>query len=345
MRGRPQHVVARSDLGGNLKKMTTIAAALALACTAVAMFAGALLAQAGPKVYEACASGRQEIRAGSLPAVVDANRCPVEGRTIVDGGIGVVVPEPGMTIAAHGRLTSGDQYLMVSNPRGDEISFEGVGTEPRSEASSDLGTLSTGPSPCKDAYRKRLGYKLYNYNRWYANVGSIPDYLSKKGAAAAMKRGGVNIFKVQDSCGIPDRVKGELRYEGGTSRSADIDADASCNANDGKSVIGFGDLPSGYTAYACVASWMVNNGPDRVASSDIRLNKEDHAWTTGRGSCGGRYDVESSVTHERGHTFGLGEAPESSHGNLTMSAESNGPCQTSERSLGLGDAKGLNSKY
>ena len=126
----------------------------------------------------------------------------------------------------------------------------------------------------------------------------------------------------------------------------DINSNATCNANDGKSVIGFGDLPSSYTAYACTSTWIKDGAPDRVASSDIRLNKEDHAWTTRvRKSCSGRFDVESSVTHERGHTFGLGEAPENGHGNLTMSNDSNGPCQTSERSLGRGDAKGLNSKY
>ncbi len=326
--------------------MTTIAAALALACAAVAMFAGSLMAQSGPKVYGACAPEKQKIRAGALPEVVDEDRCPVEGRLIVDGGIGAVVPEPGMTITADATLTDGHQHLTVSNPRGDEISLDGVGPEPRSEASSELNTRASGPSPCQDGYYDSRGYKVYNYNRWYANVGSIPDYLSKSGAVAAMKRGGVNIFKVQDSCGVPDRVKGEMRYQGGTSRSVDINSDGSCNANDGKSVVGFGDLPDGTLAYACVASWVVDNAPDRVASSDIRLNKEEYGWTTRvRSSCSGRYDVESSVTHERGHTFGLGEASEGSHGNLTMSEDSNGACQTSERSLGRGDARGLNSKY
>ncbi len=326
--------------------MTTIAAVLALACAAVAMFAGSLMAQSEPGVYGACAPEKQKIRAGALPEVVDEDRCPVEGRLIVDGGIGAVVPEPGMTITADATLTDGHQHLTVSNPRGDEISLDGVGPEPRSEASSELNTRASGPSPCQDGYYNSWGYKVYNYNRWYANVGSIPDYLSKSGAVAAMKRGGVNIFKVQDSCGVPDRVKGELRYQGGTSRSVDINSDGSCNANDGKSVVGFGDLPDGTLAYACVASWVVDNAPDRVASSDIRLNKEDYGWTTRvRSSCSGRYDVESSVTHERGHTFGLGEASEGSHGNLTMSEDSNGACQTSERSLGRGDARGLNSKY
>ena len=326
--------------------MTSIAAALALACTAVAMFAGSLMAQSGPGVYGACAPEKGKIRAGALPEVLDEDRCPIEGRMIVDGGVGAVVPEPGMAISADATFAEGHQHLVVSNPRGDELSLDGVGPESRSEASPDLGTRASGPSPCQDGYYNSRGYKVYNYNRWYANVGSIPDNLSKVRAVAAMKRGGANIFKVGDSCGLPDRVKGELRYEGGTKRSVDINSNGSCNANDGKSVIGFGDLPDGTLAYACVASWIVDNAADRVASSDIRLNKKDYSWTAQvTSSCRGRYDVESSVTHERGHTFGLGEASEGSHGNLTMSEDSNGACQTSERSLGRGDAKGLNSKY
>jgi hypothetical protein len=326
--------------------MTSIAAALALACTAVAMFAGSLLAQTGQEVYEACAPEKQEIRASALPEVVDEDRCPIEGRMIVDGGIGAVVPEPGMAISADATSLKGHQHLTVSNPRGDEVSLGSVGAETRSNAPSDLSTRASGPSPCQDGFYDSRGYKVYNYNRWYANIGSIPDNLSKKRVVAAMKKGGVNIFKVHDSCGIPDRVKGELRYQGGTSRSVDMDTRGNCTPNDGKSVIGFGDLPSGYTAITCVSFWPVKGAPDRVGSSDIRLNKEDHSWTAQvTSSCQGRQDIESTVTHERGHTFGLDEAPESSHGNLTMSSQTNGDCQISERSLGRGDAKGLNSKY
>ncbi|HKH12875.1 MAG TPA: hypothetical protein VKA73_17170 [Rubrobacter sp.] len=329
-----------------MKRITSIVAAVALAFSAVAMFAGSLLAQTGPEVYEACAPEKAEIQASDLPEVFDEARCPVEGRVIMDGGIGAVVPEPGMAITAEGMSPEGDQYLVVSNPRGGEISLEGVGPEPRSDAASGPESRAAGPGPCQDSYFNPRDAKVYHYNRWYANVGSIPDNLSKARAVAAMKRGGANIYKVHDRCGLPDRVKGVLRYEGGTRRSVDINSDATCNANDGKSVIGFGDLPASYTAFACVSSWIQDGALNRVAQSDIRLNKADHAWTTSvRGSCRGRYDVESTVTHERGHTFGLGDAAESAHGNLTMSSESNGPCQTSERSLGRGDARGLNSKY
>jgi hypothetical protein len=135
---------------------------------------------------------------------------------------------------------------VVSSPRGDEFSLESVGPEPRSEASSGLETRASGPSACQDSYYNPRDAKVYDYNRRYANTGSIPDNVTKFRAVGAMKRGGTNIFKVKDSCGLPDRVKGVLRYKGGSSRSVDINSDGTGNANDGKSVIGFGDLPSSY---------------------------------------------------------------------------------------------------
>ena len=110
-----------------MKRMTSLATALALACTAVAMFAGSLMAQSGPGVYGACGPEKQKIRAGALPEVVDEDRCPVQGRVSADGGIGAVVPEPGMTVTADATYTGGHQHLTVSNPRGDQISLDGVG--------------------------------------------------------------------------------------------------------------------------------------------------------------------------------------------------------------------------
>ena len=328
-----------------MKRVASIAAALALACTAVAMFAGSLLAQADEAVYDACAEEKQEIRAAALPKVLDEERCPVAGRVIVDGGIGAVVPEPGMAVIAEAESTGGEQYLSVSNPRGGELVLDGVGSESGPKAVPELATRASGPSPCRDSFYANRDSKVYNYNRWYVNGRSIPSNVSDRGAVAAMNRGGANIAGVQDSCGIGDAVRGRLIYEGGTRRSVNIRSNATCTSNDYKSVVGFGDLPASYTAFNCVWTW-VQSGPNRVAHSDIRLNKYDHSWTARvTGSCRGRFDIESTMTHERGHTFGLGEASEGSHGNLTMSYDSNGPCQTSESSLGRGDALGLNRKY
>ena len=328
-----------------MKRVASIVAALALACTAVAMFAGSLLAQADGAVYDACSREEQKIQAAELPEVLDEERCPVGGRVIVDGDVGAVVPEPGMAVTAEAESPEGGQHLVVSNPRGGKLIVGGAGQEPPPEAAPKLATRASGPSSCRDPFYASRDSKVYNYNRWYVNGRSIPSYLSNLRVVAAMKQGGANISKVQDACGFGDGVRGRMIYEGATRSSVDMRSNATCTSNDYKSVVGFGDLPSTYTAFNCVWTW-IQSGPNRVAHSDIRLNKYDHSWTTSvTGSCRGRFDVESTMTHERGHTFGLGEAPEGSHRNLTMSEDSNGPCQTSERSLGKGDAMGLNRKY
>ena len=67
-----------------MKRLTIFAAALALAVGAVGMLAGSPMAQTDAGVYEACQPQRDRIDAAALPGVVDQERCPVAGRTIVD---------------------------------------------------------------------------------------------------------------------------------------------------------------------------------------------------------------------------------------------------------------------
>jgi hypothetical protein len=51
------------------------------------------------------------------------------------------------------------------------------------------------------------------------------------------------------------------------------------------------------------------------------------------------------MTHEHSHTLGLGDVSEFSHLNLRMRSRTNGPCQTSGRTPGKGDAIVMNRKY
>jgi hypothetical protein len=62
------------------------------------------------------------------------------------------------------------------------------------------------------------------------------------------------------------------------------------------------------------------------------------------GNCISKYSVEAVVTHEAGHVFGLGHVDEAAHGALTMSPVML-TCQSSEKTLGLGDVRGLEAVY
>ena len=325
-----------------MKRLSAVAAALVLACVAVAMLGGSLLAQAAPKVYDACKPGREEIKASALPGMVDQDRCPVEGRVIRDGGVAAVVPRPGEMVVAEGTAPGGGQHLIVSNPVGDGLVVEAAGDETGESGPPILARRSSGG--CGDRYYDHWDQKVYNYNRWYVNRGTIPSNMSKSRVVSAIRKGGDNIKSVDDPCGVRDRVSGQLRYQGNTSRSVDMNTSGACNASDGKSVVGFGDLPGSYTGRACVFSW-IQDGPNRVSSADIRLNKEEYSWTARvTRSCSRAYDVQSTITHERGHHFGLGEASPSRHPSLTMNSNAGGPCRTFKRSLGKGDANGLNRR-
>jgi hypothetical protein len=111
-------------------------------------------------------------------------------------------------------------------------------------------------------------------------------------------------------------------------------------------VAGFGTLPSGSLGMTCV-SYVPQDGREKPMESDTRVNKARYRWTTRpqARSCHGSYDLESTISHERGHTFGLGHVSETYHPNLTMSPDTKGPCRSSKRTLGRGDVLGLWEKF
>jgi hypothetical protein len=70
------------------------------------------------------------------------------------------------------------------------------------------------------------------------------------------------------------------------------------------------------------------------------------SWALSMSSChGNMVMLESTVTHEAGHVFGLDHVGENKHGRLTMSPYLDGPCENGEATLGKGDVAGLASLY
>jgi hypothetical protein len=144
-----------------------------------------------------------------------------------------------------------------------------------------------------------------------------------------------------NDCGLADRVGATASYRGRTSTATNMTTSATCLARDGKSVLGFGGLPSGYLGLTC---WWMNSSRQTI-EADLKLNKSSFGWTVGiSSSCYRKWVVEAAATHELGHAFGLGHVSETYHPRLTMSPVIRA-CQRSETTLGLGDIRGLEALY
>ena len=198
----------------------------------------------------------------------------------------------------------------------------------------------TAMSACTEGAYNLLGYRWSNTYHWYFNAGTTPGELTIAEAEQAIREATSNITGGRNDCGLTDAISASHQYEGRTSTGTDINATGGCNARDGKSVTGFGDLPSGTLALTC--TWF--DGSGRGVESDARINKADYTWTTlaESPSCSNRFGLEAVMTHERGHTFGLGHVAPGSP--LTM-RPGIAPCDGSAATLGLGDVRGLRQKY
>jgi hypothetical protein len=328
-----------------LRRLVLLCAAFAFAALVVSMITRTPAAQTTSP--EACRSGGS-IAAAALPETLDLDNCPIGGRVITDNGIGTVVPGPGESVYVDALTRDGSQELEVTRYRNGTVELRYVGDESEEEQGEPEIGAASSPGECSDGAYDDLNSKVKGDLLWRFNPRTTPDELSRKGAVRAIRSGTANIANTRNICRLGDRVPSyvSISYDGSTRDHAQVGTGGSCTGNDRNTVVSFGRLPKTALAVTCTVV-ALEDGYDRVHWSDIMINKTNFNWTTRPEvrSCRGKYDLESTVTHERGHTFGLGHVSESSHAKLTMSDRSNGPCQSSERSLGRGDAMGLGNKY
>jgi len=313
---------------------------------AVALMALAAMAGCGPP--ERSAEDESIASLGQPLGVQPGDRVELTGL-----GLAVIAPEPGLGVWTEAvldtgetrtmrvqTLSSGEVFLFLA---GDEVVTDDATDDVTAEAEAAGETTSSGsPGPCKDGAQNVSAWTWKKTFEWRFNAGSTPSGMSKDFVEAALKKATSNITGSRNSCGLADQVSATHAYKGHTTQGAQIGTDGSCGNGNGVNTVGFGDLPSGVLGLTCV--WF--DGSGEALESDMRLNKADFHWVVNIGSgCANRWSLEAVATHERGHTFGIGHVSESAHGNLTMSPLINGPCQSSEATLGLGDVKALRAKY
>lgn len=249
--------------------------------------------------------------------------------------VDLAVPEPGASLWAEVVLEGGGTRVVGAETRPDGAvvlrSGDGVPVvELMASGSTD---------PCADGayatYRKRWTRRF----EWYFQAGSSPGYLPASAAEAAFRAAVRSVVHARNDCGLALDVGARSLYRGRTAAAPNIGPSGTCSRRDGRNVVGFGKLPSGYLALSC---WWAS---DSMVEADMKLNSAAFRWVTSvPAGCSNRWHVGAVAAHEFGHIFGLAHVSEDRHPHLTMSQRIR-PCQSSELTLGLGDVRGLRSLY
>ncbi len=260
-------------------------------------------------------------------------------------GLTVVAPPAGYGVAADAVLSSGGHLGVILETGADGITRNVTdGDTDIASPASGLTSIASSPRACADRAYRLLPMKWDETWQWSFDAASTPTRdVTKAGAERALKSAVASITGERNDCGRPDRVSATASYRGRTRTKPGVDN--GCTTRDGKSVVGFGDLPAGVLGLTCTTYQILPNVVDHAVESDVLFNKDDFRWATSRATCNGfRAMLRSVATHEFGHVFGLNHVSERTHGNETMSTAI-GPCDDSAFTLAKGDMLGLEKRY
>ena len=105
------------------------------------------------------------------------------------------------------------------------------------------------------------------------------------------------------------------------------------------------DLAASGNDVAAVLYRTVHGSGEYDAAHAVLIDNKVHQWfTTLPSGCLNKFDLQSVMVHERGHTAGLGHVDQTTHASQTMSPKTPA-CNTARRLLGAGDVLGLKSLY
>jgi len=217
--------------------------------------------------------------------------------------------------------------------------LDGLAADMRAPDAGSSSPPTSREGPCADAAFKLSGFRWDGPLEWSFQESSVPDEYKPSDVLEVLTQSVENITDGRNDCGLPDKIGATATYAGRTTKPP-------CESDlaDGYNSVGFGELPE--TEPKDTIAFVCTYGDDdEVVEADILINSAI-AWALAEDECEGDQEVlEATTTHEFGHVFGLSHVSERLHGDLTMSPTSNGPCDTEETSLGLGDILGLEELY
>lgn len=294
-------------------------------------------------------SGTAPIRAADLSAPVSLHTCAVQGRLVVrDDGparIAVHVPPPGRAQSAEAVTASGDYVLTVTDTGGRVTAS--TSPRPARPAAVPSGVAPAADPACDEYGVAYLGYVWIQTLKWYYNQSTVSRAgLNGPTTRDEIRQANSNITLGINNCGWPETgFQAYGAYQGTTSLFANIDSSAECTSRfpDGQNTVSWGPFDSGEADTLALTCTEYNiSGSDRFAfESDTYLGSNRGLATSFSPMCGDRHDLQSVMTHEWGHSYGLDHEESGPH--EVMYAFSS-PCAL-RRHLGAGDYAGMANLY
>ena len=175
-------------------------------------------------------------------------------------------------------------------------------------------------------------------------VVRVPVHPDRDHQAQGRERGSrsavASITGERNDCGRPDRVDARATYQGRTAARPGVTSDGGCGAQDGTSVVGFGDLPT--TCSRSRARYSSRCGRiDTSVESDVCSTSDTSVDDVAAPARQTRPCFDRVATHEFGHVFGLDHVSETEPRQSDHERARIGACDDSAFTLGKGDMLGL----
>jgi Matrixin len=335
-------------------------ASLTMAIT-VPLSATATAANAAPNPPAFC-GGTSAIPASALAGHVNIRACHIRGRKVVMNfgrgrpaeGVYIQAPGKGQTIIV--TATNGEYELTVNtDTHGNVVAKQSFASTPGSIATPRVASIDAA---CGEGAWNAEGGIWYSPNAsptllWYYNESTASRAgLSGSATLSDIRAGNYNMTNGINNCGYAEgtfAIHGS--YQGTTSRYANINSAPGCTSNfpDGQNTVSWGPIDSshynqsthvGTLALTCIERGSFN-GMATITEADIYLGSNVDMVDSLPSNCTYQEDLQTIVTHEWGHAFGL--AHESSGAAEVMYPTR--PWCTLRRHLGNGDWTGMASLY
>lgn len=262
---------------------------------------------------------------------VNLRRCGAGRRLMTNVGGPVELPGPGESLE-----------VISSEPgRASRTTTIVVGRDGAVDVSRTTESATGAPDVARTTMRPGKACQVYDNNpdasnRWtkpmnyYVRTRFQPSNISADTMVKAVRAAAFTIQAGMAPCDgfRSDHVSVRMPYQGRTWT-------APCR-RDWKNVVGMAHV-SGF-ARAC----NYHDSSGRKSESDVVLKVSARWFQTLTSSCYDRYDLQGVLTHELGHSVGLGHVAGPS---LTMSDTTTQTCSYWQRSLGAGDVLGLRALY